>query len=260
MKKSRYLQLLQRGKVIPNFWCSVEYFQRAGLEERQDGNWIYIWDPGAKIVMFPPIHIYWGMVTCPIMFEKYWADFQDYSTGYSENLYRPKFLDLEYTYDPRAFLNMAGNKWVVFRKNSRKLPNRIGPLQYIEPGPEHEEDIKALVRNWIGDRDLQEPEIIVAYALSGHCRRILLGKDGGLLGLNAWDDNWCRTNYRICLAESDPDYINDPLRLLFYTDPAIINQGKLINDGGVLDNPKLKFFKDKLNPLSVREVRSWIRR
>jgi hypothetical protein len=47
------------------------------------------------------------------------------------------------------------------------------------------------------------------------------------------------------------------MRYLFYRDPEIRNQNKLVNDGGVLDNPNIKAFKDKMNPVRVREVYQW---
>ena len=39
-----------------------------------------------------------------------------------------------------------------------------------------------------------------------------------------------------------------------YRKPAAMI-GKLVNDGGALDNPSLKDFKMKMNPVQIREVK-----
>ena len=90
----------------------------------------------------------------------------------------------------------------------------------------------------------------------GENRRFLRSKKGKIYGLNIWDENFQYINYRYCICGKE-DFISEYMRLLFYTDSVILNKGKLVNDGGVLDNPKLRFFKDKLNPMQVKERRTW---
>lgn len=258
IKKSEYLQLLKQFQITPNFWCSEEYFSKARLQERKDGNWVYICDPAAGITVFPPINRNLG--TCPIRPErawdrKFWSDFPEYFPG---RFYRPKFLDLEYIYDPKSFLNMEGEQWAVFRKNCRKFPARHPDCLYVEPGPEHKQPILDLTKDWLGDKEPQDFEVMISYLLYGENRRILMG-DGLIYGINVWDENWNRINFRFCICKPGSYYISEYMRFLFYTDLAIIGKEKLVNDGGVLDNPDLNFFKDKLNPVKIRQIFSWIK-
>ena len=253
--------MLQEYQITPNFWCAEEYFDKAGLEEIHDGNWVYIWDPEAKVTVLPPINVNFGVG--PLRekqdwAKKFWSDFINYYPGAS---YQSKFLDLEYTYDPKDFLEMKGGKWSTFRKNCRKFPERNqGQQLYIQPGLEHEKPILNVIKDWIGHREPHELEVLVSYATNGQNRRVLLGDDGQIFGINAWDDNWDRINYRLCICKSGSYFLSEYLHLLFYTDSAIIDQGKLVNDGGILDNPMLQIFKEKLNPILVRKVQSWRRK
>lgn len=265
--QSDYLKLLESFKITPNFWCSAEYFKKAGLQERYDKNWIYIWDPENEITVLPPLNKNFG--SGPIRNEsewahRFWADFPNYFPG---NDYVPGFLDFNYIYDPKNFLKMDGSKWAVFRKNTKKFPKRYEKkLQYVTSSflieDYYENSITSLFLSWIESRrnNVQEAEVLFEYANSGSQRGLLLDEDGEVLGVNAWDENWEMINFRLCMTKPEQPFLNEYMRLLFYTSAAIQKKGKLVNDGGVLDNSSLKEFKDKLCPLKVNEIKTWIRK
>ena len=97
--------------------------------------------------------------------------------------------------------------------------------------------------------------------MEGEHRVVLLNKAGEIVGVNIWDENWMNVNFRYSIVRPEP-FLADYMRLLFYTDRRMLaraQNGIYVNDGGVLDRPSLKQYKDKLNPLRVREVRSWSR-
>ncbi len=81
-----------------------------------------------------------------------------------------------------------------------------------------------------------------------------------MVGMNVWDENHLYINYRLCIVDPSERFLDEFMRYLFYTDPLIMEQNKLVNDGGVLGNEGLKRFKDKMNPFSVRPVYSWTRK
>lgn len=258
---SSYLNLLEHFKVVGNFWCSEEYFEKAQLQEYSERNWIYVWDPENFITVLPPMNVNFGLgaIRNPSDWAgEFWSDFPGYFPGKD---YTSRPLDLEYLFNPQDFLNMEGGKWAVFRKNSRKFPKRHSDkLTYLTPGPGWWPAIYELFECWANGKELHEREVLLKYALYGKNRRLLVAENGELLGINAWDENWARINYRLCIAKPGEAFLNEYLRLCFYTDPLILEKNKIVNDGGILDNKFLKEFKDKLCPMQVRGVMSWIRK
>jgi len=264
-----YMGLLQTACVEPNFWCSSEYIKKAGL----------------KIVVVMPLNIPiyvsdedWAVFPTsfydegntpfelPLGCKGIWSDW----VGFNPKGLKPEFLDYEYIYDPKAFLNLSGNKWMTFRKNCRKFPNRYkGRIEYTSLFYVDEEiddvinkELECLLINWLEDRndEIQDDDVILKYLYEGENRKVLWDADSGkVLGINIWDSNYQYINYRYCFTRK-MDYLSEYMRYLFYTDPIILNEGKLVNDGGVLGNENLKKFKDKLNPIRVRRVNSWKRR
>lgn len=258
---SEYIDSLQKLKVDPNFWISEEYFQKAGLIEKKDGGSIWIEDEGTMV--FPPL-VWDSSLIFP---EKIWSDFSDFNPAYFQH-YREEFLDYEYLYDPKDFLEMRGKKWMVFRKNSKKFPRRYGKdifyesiSEYIVKKGEEEtqKDLIQLLSGWLKERneEIQDSDVMVEYVLNGERRWVLSDAEGKLLGLNCWDENYKHLNYRYCIHESFP-FLSEYMRYMFYISPSVQSSGKLVNDGGVLDNPRLELFKDKLNPVRKRKVNSWI--
>lgn len=257
-----YLEELEKRKIDPNFWTSEEYFQKAGLKMMYENGWLFMEEGGVAVV--PPLPI---EPSAPFSREV-WSDFHPTEAPPFFGPLISTFLDFEYIYDPLHFNNMEGARWSVFRKNCRKWPQRnIGKIEYkrvpnLCPG------IYELAVNWLtsmdnaGQKEIHDGEVLLAYLYKGFNRKGLW-LDGKLMGVNIWDTNYKFINYRYCICQPDQPFLSEYLRWLFYTDRVIqLNRkqtGRLVNDGGVLDRPALKSFKDKMNPFHVRPVHSWKR-
>lgn len=261
-----YLRALKAHNIDPNFWISQEYFDFAKFKEivvsvcRVD-KLIAVTSDETKQFIFPPISLLYGCRGITECFENgVWSDFSNASYYKSTN---HELLDLEYLYDPKNFNNMIGKRWAVFRKNVRKWPREndgkfvYRKLDQFTPAEVHH-GIKNLLIKWLEKHeDIQDSEALLYYALHGEDRSILFRTDRReIVGINCWDSNWKYINFRWSICKKDP-FLNEFMRYLFYTDPEIQKQNKMVNDGGVLDNPNIKAFKNKMNPIRVREVNSW---
>jgi hypothetical protein len=256
---SKYITFLELYNIDPSFWISEEYFQKAGLIEKEEDGWIWIEDDG--VIVFPPL----GRARLD-KFNKIWSDF----SGFTPYDFTAEFLDYEYIYDPKGFSEMRGNKWSVFRKNSRKFPARYGLDLFYEPVSEYSTRMGSSVLNnrllmlfqeWlegIKEQEIQDSDVMLKYVLEGQRRWLLCDVNDAVLGLNIWDENYKYLNYRYCLCKNYP-FLSEHMRLRFYQSSPVLGSGKLVNDGGVLDNPNLEAFKDKMNPMRKREVYSWSR-
>jgi hypothetical protein len=261
----KYLDWLEKLKVIPNFWCSEEYFEKAHLEEELlPGNFLIVKDSlfkGTGMILVPAVDIEYGTIL-PGGVPRIWSDFE----GWQSVSYSPSFLDYEYIYNPKEFLTMDGGKWQVFRKNCRKFPKRVmTDLTYNRLGawnyPNLDGAFNEMFQEWLSgaDREIQDDEVMLKYFGGGENRKILWSRDERkIYGVNIWDENYHYVNFRYSFCRKD-DYLPEYMRWLFYTDGEIVRKNKLVNDGGTLDNPNLKRFKDKLCPCSVREVHSWLK-
>ena len=263
MTKSKYLDVLRKFNIIPNFICSQEYFDRSGVEEFEEGEYAY-WAENNWIVA-PPINISTGELLLHFKGWNYqiWTDFQGWEMS-SE--YEKKFNDFEYIYDPRHFLNITGSNWAVFRKNIRKFPGRYGnaPLRYMEVPPLYvfEKQLNDLFLEWVKnkaeDQEIYDDGTLMNYLFNGYNRKILVDKNDYVLGINIWDTNYKFINFRFNFTRNIK-FLNEYLRHLFFTDPLILNQNKLVNDGGSLNSKSLEAFKDKLNPIEKREIFNYIK-
>ena len=250
----KYLRLLEFQKVRPSFWCSDEYFRKAEFKEIDDNGVIYIQDKEGSL-MFPPLD---SMLNYqhPIFQTPSWTSFAKMNGLLKDAI----FFDYEYIYDPKAFLNMTGKKWQVFRKNCRKYPARYQgqELKYIKVENHNDEmKVSELIDQWMRDinwNEIHDGEVMIQYLFHGQNREILIDEQGDAHGLNVWDENYMFINYRFCISLNLP-FLSEYMRYLFYIHQA--KQNKLVNDGGVLDNPNLKRFKDKLNPIEVNKIYSW---
>lgn len=108
------------------------------------------------------------------------------------------------------------------------------------------------------DQVIHDDEVMIDYLFHGDNRKILVDKNGFILGINIFDSNYKYINFRFSFSRNIK-FLSEYLRYVFYTDPAILNQNKLVNDGGSLDNKNLAFFKEKLNPLEKRKIFSYIK-
>ena len=241
-----YLAQVQNRRHSPNFWMSAEYIKHAELIWCDDGtSFGYKVSDDDNEWFLPPIskegetfhsnhNIYAGF---PLSFS---------------NTENSTFLDYQFIYKPSHFLKMAGKKWSVFRKNSRKFPARcMGKTIYrpIHPG-EHLDEIERLAVKWMEEKGktLMDGEVMLKFMLEGENRCGLFYNEQ-LLGMNIWDENFMFTNFRYCIDIGEP-FLNEYMRLLFYLSGSI----KLVNDGGGLDSPGLFRFKEKLNPVNILRV------
>lgn len=251
-----YLNLAMEMGVIPNFWFSQEYLEKAGITVHQSEGWVWAEDEG--VVVFPPLHPGLPSGRLPQRIEKVWSDFENEAIDHPV-WRKSEFLDYEFIYDPKAFLDLSGGKWKVFRKNVKKWPKaNPGCVYKMLPPDFPQHPIRDLLVDWLltlEDYEIHDDSSLLAFAFHGENRAGLFSPGGKLVGLNVWDENWCYVNFRYCFSLPE-EHLNSYLRLLFYTDPEIQAKNKLVNDGGVLDRPSLKFFKEKMNPLKVRKVYS----
>jgi len=248
----QYLARAHELKIIPNFWLTKEYLSIQKNMKLETGNG-FIWLQEDEWAVFPPIPLFdiFDTVKPSLPKLKIWSDFVNYSVG--EPI---QFLDWEYTYYSTNFFDMRGGKWEVFRKNSRKWPRRNeGCWTYttdVPPVPE----IKSLLIKWLDnkkDEEIADSESLIWFMFHGS-NRAFLKRKSELVGVNIWDENGDWLIYRYCIADTEERFLDEFLRLLFYQSFP----GRLVIDGGVLDNPGLKKFKDKLNPVQKRLVYSRI--
>lgn len=249
---SEFLAVLEKLKIEPNFWSSREYIRRAGLQVIQSNGLLAVVDNGTDWAVLPALDPKSGKaVSFPGL--SIWSDF--YGTEFDYAV--PQFLDYEYLYDPRAFLDLSGSKWSVFRKNIKKWPRERTHLYYEPLINVHKKDIENVLIEWLEslgkDQEIHDDAVMLDYLLYGDNRYGLFDRDR-LVGINVWDYSWKYINYRYCICRPEP-FLSEYMRYLFYMDT---NLNTLVNDGGVLDRPSLKAFKDRLNPVRVREVMSWL--
>lgn len=264
MDSELYLATLEKLGIEPNFWCSKEYFEAAKWKVSLDnygdlgqfGNLSVMDEEG--VCMLPSIHFFFGKPTYDLLVKGCWSDF--FHSNYHRSV--STFLDYEYLYNPMNFLSLKGSKWKTFRKNHKKIQKTLGAssLWYkkIPPGDnQYQAAILELFIKWLEGRGEDEvihgDEVMYHYLLNGKNREILTHRDLGLLGINIWDENYKYINFRYTICRPIP-YLDEYMRWMFYTS---IKPPKFVNDGGVLDSPGLKKFKDRLNPIRVREVHSW---
>ena len=259
---SKYLRLLKSKGITPNFWCSDEYFQKAKFVEMlyqsvpfKGGKYVAVKD-GSHQMMFPPASLEYGRVWADeVVDEDIWSDF----TGYNPMKGVKTFLDYEFIYDPKAFMNMKGGKWSTFRKNSRKYPREHFDLEYrnVKTGMGDADALQRFLKKWLDNiswNDIEDGITMTEYFFHGKNRAVLIDREGVIHGLNIWDENYKFINYRYCICHNRP-YLSEYMRLLFMLDMS--NQPKLINDGGCLGDDALERFKRKLNPLYARPVFIW---
>lgn len=255
---SLYLQTLKQNGITPNFWCSQEYFDKAGLKEQYLLRWITVIDPeySNKFVL-PPIYIN-SMGVLAFSFSNVWADLDVFIPVIVET----SFLDYEFIYNQRNFLNMSGQKWAVFRKNSRKWLRGKDPEQiaFILLGESHWKDqIDEVFIDWLSaqgsDEEIQDSETMMKFLYEGQNRFGLFYGDE-LKAVLVYDYNWKHINFRYCVCKNEP-WLSEYARLRFYLDPLIQQDSRFVNDGGSLGSDGLYFFKQKMNPVEIRKRHSW---
>jgi hypothetical protein len=269
-----WMNRLQSLNITPNFYCSCAYLTAcgAGCYLSDDGRWAYVVDTtedGEDVCMFPPVPATDEVARAvppqdwPPLFDFIWADFTggvNAPAGYQTSL-----MDYQYIYDQTLMAEAAGPAFATFRKNARKWPARSGlELESVAvvrvPGAQAQE----LCGEWLEAHQtvVQDVPNMLTYLLNpppGALVRGMLDNYGYLRALIAYDINYRYVNFRYCITRPNEPFLEEYVRMLFYRSPvAQMNVGRrLINDGGVVDNPGLMNFKDRLNPIRRFESHTW---
>lgn len=251
-----YLKRAEEQGIIPNFYLSEPYLRLTKSKGVIREGWVWVECEGW--VLFPPLDLDLTLRYKYPKIKNVWSDFENLipkETTMSE------FLDWEYIFHPWEFLRIEGGKWETFRKNVRKWPRNNGGWEYTER--EDERAAMSLLGWWFARKaeSIQDASLILKYIGGKHegvHKKYLYTEEGKLVAINVWDENWFYINYRFCIIDKEQPHLDEFARYLFYTDPIIQSTKKFVNDGGVLGNAGLEKFKDKLNPVSKREVHSWI--
>lgn len=232
----KYLELAKAHGQDPNFWMSEEFIEKAGLYWvirgplvgfQQDGEWF-----------FPPYDVCMEEFITGISY----TSFLGFQLG--------AFLDYQFIYDPKKFLDLSGGAWKVFRKNINK---HSGHPWVYRPIIENDlEQVELLLLQWADERELFDPEVFVRFVCEGEHRWGLFLNDT-LHAVNVADTNYRYINFRYCI-DNGSKYLNEYARFVFYCSEWVQVQNKLVNDGGCLDTPSLGKFKEKLNPCAVVPV------
>lgn len=242
-----YWTALRRTNLTPNFWMSREYAELAGLVWVVRGDLCGWVDPLKSEEWFlPPLRNEGFVIDQPTF-----AGFPGVSGDHGV------FLDHQYEYDAHNFLNLQGAEWRLFRKNTRKFERDAeGRLIYRRLGErELEGDVSELLDKWAGGRKLQDPDTLVRFVLFGS-RRWGLFQDSRLIGVNVADQNHRQALYRYCVDDGTP-YLNECLRLCFYLSDWT-QKRRWVNDGGDLGNQGLARFKQRLNPMRISDIFSYV--
>lgn len=249
---------MKMKRINPNFFCSVPYWFAAGASPILNVD--YIWIECDDVCLVPPI----ASPNSNLPVDFIWSDFPQWFPPDEEN-WETEFLDWEYVFNPWDFQNMSGGDWRKFRKNVKKWGKRNPKWGYSQRlPPPLKNQIEDLLLEWLEKKSetAQDAEILYYLIMEPNIpvmRKYLIKKDR-LVGLNVWDTNFAFINFRVSITRQDEPYASEFIRWLFYTDSEVLSHKKLVNDGGVLDNPNLEWFKDKMNPMRKRPVYSWNRK
>ena len=271
---SVYLYALASFDLEPNFWCSQEYFKRAGFRENIiDDRYLQVIDT-SDLTILPLIDIEHGKLHGIVPDGGIWADMPDFLPLLEIDITssRNEFLDYEYIYDPESFCNMEGKQWATFRKNCRKFARRHSymlnyvPIEEISYWSKFDFQMLELFEEWtdgVAEDEIADGRVLANYFQNGKNRMVLVDSQLKILGMNIWDENWKYLNFRYCICRNIP-FLSEYMRFLFYQSAVSSERVrptgariKLVNDGGVLDRPSLKAFKDKMNPIEKRLIYSW---
>lgn len=246
-----YLKTLEKFNIVPNFWCSEEYWEKAEWCEYSFFDLITVKDKEGN-PMLPTINIKTGTID-PSYESQYSFPFQDFG------FFEWKFLDYQFIYDPIEDMNnLPGNKWKTTRKNIHKISREAEKTGYCfyEPTPPIKECEK-LLEIWTCNNNVEDyfdPEILIKFVLFGNNRIFLRYKDA-LQAILTFDENYKYINFRYCIVNNFPG-LSDYTRILFRQMMSYKN--KQINDGGCLGRPGLEKYKRRLNPAKIQTIKTGI--
>lgn len=238
-----YLDRMESLKIVPNFWCSLEYWKRAGIRFSVVGDTYLSSDSDGGL--FLPILTPKGPLSAPTWFAGFPGDVGG------------EILDHQYIYSP-GMPDMRGTTWKPVRANVHRVERALGPLR-LEPLKSGQDLKKAgdLLLEWALDQEgsVYDPGVMADYILNGDNRLALRDEKNVLWGVLAWDSNYQYTNFRYCVVAGSVDGLSDVARLLFREWCGTHYPHRLINDGGDLDRPGLRRYKLKFHPTEVHIIR-----
>lgn len=244
----KYLELLQRRDISPNFWCSEEYWEKAGWEELEGLSSCRVID-SEGIEMLPPVSDY-----------NFFDINASYWTGFP-NQQPPKgtFLDHEFIYEPIPDMeDLPGGEWRTTRKNMNKVLREYDNCPIFIPTDEDETDpgeIADVFEEWTSANDIktiEDPDVMIKFVTEGR-NRLSLYLMGRLSGILVFDMNWKYINFRYCVVRPLPG-LSDYARIWFRHMVYHRYPGKLINDGGSLGRDSLYQYKKRLCPLEINKI------
>ena len=260
-----YLQKVKEAGHIPNFWCSIPYILAAGWNYWTEGSCFGICDSDGKY-MLPTFNSIFGA----FVNSNCWAGFP-LITG-------KKFLDYQYMYDTRSFMDLSGGKWKTFRKNLHKwekdpsiakmdiggmnngklciwetTPSVIASTPVLEWMEPVSQQLEKLLVGW-GERHgkVYDNEVLIKFFFEDFGQNLIcLGTpECELLGVIAYDYSVDTeyANFRYSICEDLPG-LDEYMRYCFYR--IMYNKSCFkINDGGCLGSETLEAFKERLNPIA----------
>jgi hypothetical protein len=236
-----YSELLRTFKIPPNFYISDEYFEAAEWFIIKDKDSVWVEDSDGVCVL-PEITMK-GKVNPS---RKYLAGFPWMNEGH--------MFDFQFIYTPIDFLHLSGSQWRTVRKNLNRTEKEIGESLLMEvvdrPDPER------FLQRWEADENFHDPETFVKYVFRNRAVSFYGQKSGKIYGLAYWDENHVFINFRYLIHEDIPG-LSDSLRVYFMRFVwDVLKSGKMVNDGGSLDRESLYWYKKRLNPLAILEIRS----
>jgi hypothetical protein len=250
--KKVYLDRIRETGKIPNFFMSETYINQPTITAHARDGWV--WLEENAFILFPAVTsgaILHGQINPA---QTYWASFPNPCIPNAQKCFY-EFLDYQYIYDPKKFLDLSGGKWESFRKNVRKFKDLYCPFYTCD---RKDQAFWILMEKWFGNRqnEILDGEFIlecISNPRPDDYIRYLYDKKGNMVAVNYADESWKYINYRFLICDKVP-FADEYARYCFYTDPFIQKKNKLINDGGTLGNSGLEKFKDKLNPLLKEKI------
>lgn len=247
-----YFHLLEQSNHSPNFWCSLEYFQKANWRVESE---LKISDlPDLSPIKAWVVKDLDGELMLPYVD---WMGFHPEGcfAGFS-TMPGKTFLDYELIYDPSAFIDLCGSRWHMVRKNLRWAETDTKESLFLTPALPKEGDLTELLDYYFADdSDWYDPEVMLKYLYHGNHRFFLMGAiSGKLYGVLAYDYNYKYINFRYCVVLPGIRGLSDTARVLFYRQIAQIFPHYLVNDGGTLGDEGLYKYKMRLNPVEVRKI------
>ena len=248
---------------VPSFYCSRAYLEAVQPELDIINGWLTLTDVG--VCMFPPVPMN-DNVIYEADYSK-WPDFiwSDMEGCIMPDNYQKEKLDFQYLYDPDDFIKLVGKKWAILRKNSKKWERRHkSNLMIVSWSDIDPEEGAVFIGEWLESKadDFQDADIMLNYLFQSDGKGVhafcMLDNNENIKAILAYDTNWTYVNFRYCMTKPGEAFLAEAVRLVFYRD-IMFGKSMLVNDGGVVDNPQLEWFKDRLNPVEKKTVYSWRR-